>query len=144
MSAIARMPADVARHDLTPRATVLLSALALAGITALDVGRGELGAIFTTGYVLIVATAPVAVQYRGLFATGIMPPVLLIGALFFVSWLAPEAIVIDKMPDSTGLFGRTLSATIDNGVALLVGHALAIISLLLRMWVEPAPNSHRL
>ncbi|MTB87904.1 hypothetical protein H9L21_03795 [Aeromicrobium senzhongii] len=124
--ALARTPAAAARYDLTPRAAVVCSVLGLATVTALDLLDGRLGLAFSVAFVLVVISAATAVQERGMFTAGIMPPVLLVGALLVVATLAPDAIVISGMPEGTGVFGRTLSATIAHGVPLLVGHAIAI------------------
>lgn len=124
--ALARTPAAASRVDLTPRAVVACAVLALAAVTALDLIDAELGIAFSVGFVLIVLSASTAVQERGLFTTGVLPPVLMVGALLLVSVIAPDAIVIEGLPTDTGVFGRTLSATIDQAVALFIGHGLAM------------------
>lgn len=143
LSALARTPAEASRHDLTPRAIVAVSVLALGAIIGLDLIDGELGAIFGVGFVLITATAPMAVRQRGLFTAGVMPPMLMVGAMAFVAVVAPDAIIIEKLPESVGTFGRTLNTTIHHGVILLLGHALAILVVLLRIWAT-APEPRRL
>ncbi|MCD9153698.1 DUF6542 domain-containing protein [Aeromicrobium duanguangcaii] len=124
--ALARTPAAAARYDLTPRAAVVCSVLGLAAVTGLDLLDGRLGPAFSVAFVLVVVSAATAVQERGFFTVGILPPVLLVGALLVVALLAPDAIVITGLPEGTGVFGRTLSATIAHGVPLLIGHAVAI------------------
>ena len=124
--ALARTPAAAARYDLTPRAAVVCAVLTLAAVTGLDLIDGQLGLAFSVGFVLVVLSAATAVDERGLFTTGLLPPVLLVGTLLVVSAVAPQAIVIPGLPESAGLFGRTLSATIDHGVTLFIGHGLAM------------------
>ncbi|WP_146827461.1 DUF6542 domain-containing protein [Aeromicrobium flavum] len=131
--ALARTPAAAARYDLTPRATVVCSALVLAAVTGLDLLDDRLGIAFSVGFVLVVVSAATAVQDRGLFTTGVMPPVLLVAALLIVAATAPEAIVIEGLPETAGVFGLTLSATIAHGVPLLIGHAGAIAVIVWRI-----------
>lgn len=131
--ALARTPAAASRYDLTPRATVICAALTLAAVTGLDLIDGRLGPAFAVGFVLVVLTAAAAVQERGLFTVGVMPPVLLVGALLVLASTVPDAIVIEGLPETTGVFGLTLNATIAHGVPLLIGHALAIAVIVARI-----------
>ncbi len=124
--ALARTPAAAARYDLTPRATVVCAVLGLAAVTSLDLIDGQLGVAFSVGFVLVVLSAATAVQERGFFTVGVLPPVLLVGAMLAIAWAAPTAIEIPKLPDTAGVFGLTLTATIAHGVPLLIGHALAL------------------
>lgn len=131
--ALARTPAAAARYDLTPRATVVCAVLTLAAVTGLDLVDGRLGPAFSIGFVLIVLSAATAVQERGFFTVGILPPVLLVGAVLVIAWAAPNAIEIPKLPETAGVFGRTLTATIAHGVPLLIGHALALAVVVARI-----------
>lgn len=131
--ALARTPAAAARYDLTPRATVVCAVLALATVAGLDLIDGRLGLAFSVGFVLIVLSAATAVQERGFFTVGVIPPVLLVGALLMIVWAAPNAIEIPKLPETAGVFGRTLTATIAHGVPLLIGHALALAVIVARI-----------
>lgn len=140
--ALARTPAAAARYDLTPRAAVLCSILTLAAVTGLDLLDGTIGAAFDVAFVLVVLTAATAVQARGLFTVGVLPPFLMIGALLTLALTVPDALVVDGLPDSAGVFGRTLGATISHGVVLLVGHALAIGAIVLR-FATTAPQPSR-
>lgn len=131
--ALARTPAVAARYDLTPPATVVCSVLTLTAITALDLIDGQLGLAYSLGFVMVVLSAATAVQERGFFTVGVMPPVLLVGSLFVVAMLAPDAMMIAGLPESTGVLGLTLTATIDHAVALMIGHLLAIAMILARI-----------
>lgn len=131
--ALARTPAAAARYDLTPRAVVLCAVMTLAAVTGLDLLDGRLGPAFSVGFILVAFTAATAVQARGLFTTGVMPPFLMVGALFVVAWTAPDAIVVAGLPDTAGILGTTMAATIEHGVVLLVGHALALAVILARI-----------
>lgn len=131
--AVARTPAVAARYDLTPRSVVLCAVVALALVTALDLIDGTLGLAFSVAFVLVSVSAATAVDHRGLFTAGVLPPALMVGALLVVAFVAPEAIVVANLPDSAGIFGRTLAGTIAHGVPLLVGHALALAAIVARV-----------
>jgi len=131
--ALARTPAVAARYDLTPRAVVVCAAASLAAVTALDLIDGRLGIAFSVGFVLVVLSAAAAVQERGLFTTGILPPVLLAVTLLVVAATAPDSIVIAGLPADTGVLGRTLSSFIDHGVTLFIGHGLAMVMIVGRI-----------
>ncbi|MGH3459510.1 DUF6542 domain-containing protein [Aeromicrobium sp.] len=137
-SMTARSPVAMARRDLSAQGAVVLASGSLAAVTALDLIDGRLGFLFSLGFVLAVATAPMSVDIRSLITTGVMPPVLLIGALFAVAMVAPEAIVVDGLPAGAGAFAHTVAATIDHGVTLVVGHVLALAGIGIRVVTAPA------
>ncbi|MEH3033488.1 MAG: hypothetical protein PGN07_05485 [Aeromicrobium erythreum] len=126
-------PASLARQDLTVRGVVVMVAAATAVVVGLDLLDGRLGALFSVGFVLVVVTAPMAVDLRMLFPTGVLPPVLLVVALAVVAVVHPEAIVVDGLPADVSRAGRVLAGVVDHGVTLLVGHALAIGVIVLRI-----------
>ena len=132
--ALVRTPATAARYDLTSRAAVLCSVLALAAITGLDLIDGQLGVVFAVGFVLVVITAAAAVQENGLFVVGVMPPFLLVGMLLAVAVIAPESIVIAGLPETAGPLGITLAAAIDYAVTLLIGYTIALVIIVARIW----------
>lgn len=125
-------PARLARQDLTSRQVLWGAFAVMALVTALDLVDGSLGAPFSVGFVLIVLTAPLAVENGSLFPTGLMPPILLVVALIVVAIVSPDAIAPDGMPTDTGRAGRVLAGTIDHGVTLVVGHVLALLAIGLR------------
>jgi hypothetical protein len=136
-STTTRTPVALARHDLTSRGVVTLASVSLGAVTALDLLDGRLGILFSLGFVLAVATAPLAADLRHLLTTGVMPPVLLIAALAVVARVAPDAIAVDGLPADAGTFGRTLAAVIDHGVTLVVGHVLALAGIAIRVITAP-------
>ncbi len=140
-STTTRSPAGLARHDLSPRGVVVLACVSLAAVTALDLRDGRLGFLFSLGFVLAVATAPLAADVRALLTTGVMPPVLLIGALAAVAVVAPDAIAVDGLHADAGTFGHTLAAVIDHGITLVVGHTLALAGIAVRVATAPADLS---
>lgn len=127
------MSSTTAARDLTAQGVVALAVVALAVVTGLDLLDGRLGFVFSLGFVLVVLTAPFSVDARSLLTTGVMPPVLLIAALWVVALLAPQAIVIDGLPADAGTLARTLAAVIDHGVTLVVGHVLALAAVVARV-----------
>lgn len=129
-------PASFAREDLTVRGIVVGASLAMAVVTALDLLDGRLGFVFSIGFVLVVVTAPMAVDVRSLFPTGVLPPVLLVMALAFVALVMPDAIDVDGMPADVSRAGRVLAGTIDHGVTLVVGHVLALGVIVLRILAD--------
>ena len=106
-------------------------------VTGLDLLDGRLGFLFSLGFVLVVLTAPFSVDVRSLLTTGVMPPVLLIAALWVVALLAPQAIAVDGLPADAGTLARTLAAVIDHGVTLVVGHVLALAAIVARVVTAP-------
>lgn len=136
-SMTARSPVAMARRDLTASGGIVLACGSLAAVTALDLIDGRLGFLFSLGFVLAVATAPLSVDVRALLTTGVMPPVLLIGALFTVAIIAPQTIVVEGLPADAGTFGRTVAAVIDHGVTLVVGHVLALAGIGVRVATAP-------
>ncbi len=114
-----------------------LAVASLTAITALDLIDGRLGFLFTLGFVLAVVTAPFSVDARSLLPTGVMPPVLLIVALWNVALFFPDAIVVDGLHADAGTFARTLAAVIDHGITLVVGHVLALAGIVARVVAQP-------
>ena len=131
------MSSTTAARDLTAQGAVALAVLALAVVTGLDLLDGRLGFLFSLGFVLVVLTAPFSVDARSLLPTGVMPPVLLIVALWVVALVAPQAIAIDGLPTDAGTLARTLAAVIDHGITLVVGHVLALAAIVARVVTAP-------
>ncbi|MFD1860733.1 hypothetical protein EHW97_11355 [Aeromicrobium camelliae] len=137
-SALWRAPRNLASHDLTARQAVVLAALAMLIVTALDLIDGRLGVAFGVGFVLVVATVPLAVRSDAFFTAGVFPPLLFAAIILAVAAFFGSALVIEGLPDSAGVLGRALSGTIAFGVPLLVGHALALAVIVVRILKEPA------
>lgn len=127
-------------RDLNARQVLVFAVLALAVVTALDLVDGHFGFVFSLGFVLIVATAPLAVEPRGLILTAFLPIALLLVAVFVVALVAGDSIVIDRLPESAGVFGRTLAGVIDRGVTLLVGTLAALAAIAARYGLRPEPQ----
>lgn len=131
----ARSPRDSrrdSRGDLSGSGVVFLAFLALGIVTWLDLTDGSLGAAFAVGFVLTALTAPMAVARRSLVTTGALPPALLILTLGAVVIIAPEAVPTDGLEQDAGTFARTIAATLDHGLELVIGHALALGAIALR------------
>ncbi|MFL6088548.1 MAG: DUF6542 domain-containing protein [Aeromicrobium sp.] len=126
-------------RDLTGRAVVALAFIAMGAITWLDLTDGKLGPAFSVGFVLVVLTAPFAIDLRSIVATGVLPPPLLIVMLFGVALLKPTAIDVDGLAADAGTMGRAIAAILDHGLTLVIGHALALVMIVLRnVWAARA------
>ena len=113
--------------------------VAMAAIIWLDLTDDKLGAAFTVGFILIALTAPMAVNLRSIVTTGVLPPLLLILTLFGVAVFEPSAIEVPGLAADAGTITRTIATTLDHGVALVIGHALALTMIVLRnVWASRA------
>lgn len=126
-----------ARHgraagDLSGGAVIALAFVALGIVTWLDLTDGSLGLAFSVGFVLTVLTAPMAVARASLVTTGALPPLLLITTLWAVVLLAPDSVTTRGLAADAGAFARTMAATLDHGMALVIGHALALAAIFVR------------
>jgi hypothetical protein len=126
-------------RDLSGAAVVVMAFLAMAAIVWLDLTDGSLGLAFTVGFILVAMTAPMAVDLRSIVSTGVLPPPLLILALFGVALIEPGAIEVPGLAPDAGTITRTIGATLDHGVTLVVGHGLALTTIVLRnVWASRA------
>lgn len=126
-------------HDLSGAAVVVMAFVAMAGIAWLDLTDGALGVAFAVGFVLVVVTAPMAVALRSVVTTGVLPPPLMILTLLGVVLIEPEAIEFPGLAADAGVVARTMTATLDHGLALVIGHALALAMIVLRnVWAAKA------
>ena len=113
--------------------------LAMAGIVWLDLTDGSIGPAFSIGFVLVVVTAPLAVELRSIVTTGVLPPPLLIITLLGIVLIEPKAIDVNGLADNAGVVARTIAATLDHGLALVIGHSLALVTIVLRnVWASRA------
>jgi hypothetical protein len=91
------------------------------------------------GFILAVVTAPMAVDLRSIVTTGVLPPPLLILTLFGVSLIEPGAVEVPGLAADAGAITRTIATTLDHGVTLVIGHALALTMIVLRnVWASRA------
>ncbi|TXL61491.1 DUF6542 domain-containing protein [Aeromicrobium terrae] len=132
-SATAPSPAGLAGRDLTARGAVTMACATLGVVTVLDLLDGRLGIVFSIGFVLAAVTAPVSVESRGLLPTGVLPPVLLVGALMLVAVVNSDALVVDGLSPDVGAFGRLVASVVDHGIVLVVGHGLALAAIVARI-----------
>lgn len=119
-------------RDLSGPAAVLLAFAALSLVAWLDLTDEALGPAFSVGFVLVAVTAPMAVTRNSLVTTGALPPILLIVTLWVVVLIAPEAVTTTGLAADAGSFARTLAATLDHGMTLVVGHGLALAAIAVR------------
>ncbi|MEO6606725.1 MAG: DUF6542 domain-containing protein [Aeromicrobium sp.] len=127
-----------ARHDLNARQAIVYACVAMATLTGLDlIEDGRLGFIFSLGFVLIVVTVALSVDLESLFQAGVFPPVLLIGTLGVVAMFWSDAIQVNGMAKDAGYVARLIATTIDHGKTLVLGHALALGLIVLRIMTAP-------
>lgn len=113
--------------------------VAMAGVVWLDLTDDTLGPAFTVGFILVALTAPMAVDLRSIVSTGVLPPPLLILTLFGVVLIEPGAIEVPGLAADAGAITRTIATTLDHGVALVIGHALALTMIVVRnVWASRA------
>lgn len=135
--AVSRTSARMTRHDLSAGQVLVASCAAMVAIVLLDLMDGRLGLLYSVGFVLIVITAPLSVDVRGLFPTGVLPPALLIGSLLAVCLFEPDAIQVGGMAKDAGTVARLIAGTIDHGMTLVIGHGLALGLIALRIIGAP-------
>jgi hypothetical protein len=118
--------------DVSGRNVVVAAVLATALVCGLDLTDGRLGVAFSVGFVLIAVTVPMAVELRSVVIAGVLPPVLLIGALFAVVLVAPTAVAVTGLPTDAGTLARALAVVLDHGLTLVIGHGLALAAIVVR------------
>ncbi len=135
---VATTRVGLAPNDVGARRTILLAFVALLLVTLLDVSTdGRLGAVFSVGFVLTAVTVPLAIDVRSLLPAGVLPPILLVVCVGLAAALSPDAVEVAGLPEGTGWVGRTLTGTIARGVTLLVGHGLALLTIVARILLDP-------
>jgi hypothetical protein len=135
--AVRSTPPRTARRDPTARQAIIGACLAMTAIVLLDLVDGGLDLLYSVGFVLIVVTVPLAVGVRQLFATGVLPPVLLIVSLLLVCLFDPSAIRVEGMSAGAGTLARLIAATLDHGLTLAIGQVLALAVITLRILGDP-------
>ena len=118
---------------------IVMAFVAMAAVVWLDLTDDTLGPAFTVGFILVALTAPMAVDLRSIVSTGVLPPPLLILTLFGVVLIEPGAIEVPGLASDAGVITRTIATTLDHGVALVIGHALALTMIVVRnVWASRA------
>jgi hypothetical protein len=126
-------------RDLTGPAVVTMAFLAMAGVAWLDLTDGAIGPAFSIGFILVVVTAPLAVELRSIVSTGVLPPPLLILTLLGIALVDPKAVAVTGLATDAGVVARTIAATLDHGLTLVIGHSLALATIVLRnVWAARA------
>lgn len=136
--AASRTPAALSRRDLNARQAIVGACLSMAVIVALDLSDGQLGPLFSVGFVLIAVTVPLSVDLRSLFPAGVLPPALLIGSLLLICVVNSSAVHVDGLSADASTMGRVIAAVIDRGLTLVIGHGLALAVIALRIVTAPS------
>ncbi len=113
----------------------------MALVIGLEIADGQLGFLFSLGFVLIVITVAMGVDLESLFHAGVFPPILLIGSLAIVAMFWPGAIQVNGMAEEAGFITRLIASTIDHGKTLVIGHGLALVLIALRIMTAPDRHS---
>lgn len=126
-------------RDLSGAAVVVLAFVAMTAVIWLDLTDGKLGPAFSVAFILAAVTAPMAVDLRSIVTTGVLPPPLLILTLFGVSLIEPSVVEVPGLAADAGAITRTIATTLDHGVTLVIGHALALTMIVVRnVWASRA------
>jgi len=129
-----RNPAHgLAAQDLTVRGMITVGAVAMVAVSALDLVDGRIGILFSLGFALIVVTLAMAVDVRDLFPAGVVPPFLLLGALFVLCVVKSSSIEVDGLAADAGFVTRYIASVIDHGLTLVIGHGLALAVIVWRI-----------
>jgi hypothetical protein len=131
--AVSRTPTRTARIDPSARGAIVCACVSMAMIVGLDLVDGRLDLLYSIGFALIVVTAPLAVNVRNLFPTGVLPPLLMVVSLFAVCLVEPSAIQVEGMAPDAGTVARLIAATLDHGWTLVTGQALTLAVIALRV-----------
>lgn len=123
---------NMSRSDPSSRRVLFGSTVALAAVVALDLDDGQLGVLFSVGFILIVVTAALAVDRSGLFMAGFLPPSLMIGAIVAVATFSETALVRDGTPHSESTSAQVLAGLIYFSGSLIIGHGLALAAIGMR------------
>lgn len=128
----------LAQRNLTAPGVVCLGCLGMGVATSLSVAlTGDLGTFFGLMFVLVSATCALAADIRGLFAPGVLPPVLLAAVMLLVAITLPEAISVHGLAASAGSLQTMIAGVVDHATALVVGHLLALGIVGLRIAASP-------
>jgi len=131
----------LARRDLTVAGVVVLGCVGIGGAASLSITlTGELGVFFGLSFVLLSVTCALSADIRALFAPGLLPPLMMVGALAVVAHTFPDAITVETLAETAGATQRLIAGVVDHAAALALGHLLALAVIGLRMTTA---RSHR-
>jgi hypothetical protein len=117
---------------------VLVSVVGLSAAAAVQLLLTErLGVFFGVCFVLASLTAALTVRADGFFTVGILPPLLLVGVLTVIATVRPSAIDAPGLADDAGLVQRVIAGVVSQAAALVIGHALTIGVLGVRIGTAP-------
>ena len=114
------------------RAVVALgTAVALSAVVVNVAVVGRVSMFFDLWFVLICLGLAVLVRPRDFFTVGVLPPLIMLGAFAVLALDRPEAIA----QRHDGLVQAVVSGLAHHSVALIVGYALCLTTLLARQRV---------
>ncbi|CAN5587693.1 hypothetical protein BH18ACT8_BH18ACT8_02370 [soil metagenome] len=107
----------------------LLGAAAWLSVTLSD----RLGLFFGVCLVLAALTAALVVNTTGLFAAGVLPPLLLLTVVIFVVIGAPAAVDVARLTGSDGAPLRVIAGVVDQATPLVIAHVAALTIIAFRV-----------
>lgn len=132
------MASHATRHELAARGVVLVTVVGMSGAATLQLLLTEqLGVFFGICFVLASLTAALTVRSDGFFTVGVLPPLLLVGALTVIATIQPSAIDAPGLADDAGLLQRVIAGIVSQAGPLVIGHGLAIGVLAVRICTAP-------
>lgn len=102
---------------------------ALVATAVLDVLLfGQLSMLFDVAFVALCVAAALAVRPRDFFTVGVLPPLMMLGAVLLVGLASREAVA----EQGDGLVQAVVSGLAHHAGALVTGYALTLLVLALR------------
>ena len=135
------------RHASRPPPLVLLSPARVVGgavaattaVVTFDLAlTGRLSLFFDLCFILVGLSAALLVRRRGLYAVGVLPPLLLGGVVAVLAVLSPAALTASRLP----FVSTWLTGLAHHGVALAAAHVVVLSVVGLRC-VQHAPGTDR-
>lgn len=120
---------ELSGHVVAVLSGALLGAAAWLSVTLSD----RLGLFFGVCLVLAALTAALVVNTAGLFAAGVLPPLLLLAAVVAVVIGAPSAIDAAQLTGGDGALLRVIAGVVDQATPLVIAHVAALTIIAFRV-----------
>lgn len=134
----------LSKKDLSATQVVVVGSVAFGLATALSIRlTGDLGFFVGLCFVLVSVTGAMAASIHSLFAPGVLPPLLMIATVVVVANVSPDAIDVAGLSASAGTLQRAIAGLVDQAVALVIGHLLALAVIGLRIASTPGRTTGR-
>jgi len=121
-------------RELSGPVVAVLSGALLGAAAWLSVALSDrLGSFFGVCLVLAALTAALVVNTAGLFAAGVLPPLLLLAAVIAVVIGAPPAIDTAPLAGGDGALLRVIAGVVDQATPLVIAHVAALTIIAFRV-----------